>query len=220
MAGYCRHTIMGEELWLLPEKAIWWPGKKILLIADLHLGKTTHFRKSGVNVPVQVLYDDIAVLDHLVTSLPAERVIVLGDLFHAEENSEWGVFGEWLLSRPVRWELIRGNHDILPFDAYERYNVHVHDKFLIESPFLLTHFPLPDNEFVPPGHFVLSGHVHPAVVLKGKAYQNLRVGCFFFGDGYGLLPAFGRFTGCEVLEKSRGDEVFVVAGDRVIRMER
>jgi uncharacterized protein len=212
------HWILDEELWLLPEKAIYWPERKVLLIADLHLGKTTHFRRSGVNVPMQVLYDDIAVLDNILSRYAVERVIVLGDLFHADENSEWDIFGAWLLSRSIPWELIRGNHDVLPFGVYERYGVRVYDNYLEEPPFILTHYPLEDPAAVPPGRYVLCGHVHPAVVLTGKAYQSLRVSCFYFGPEQGILPAFGRFTGCEVLEIRKRDKVFVIAGDRVIQL--
>lgn len=216
--AHCIHVISGEELWLLPEKAIWWPGRKILFLADLHLGKATHFRKSGVNVPMQVLYDDMEVLDGLLSRYRPARVVVLGDLFHADENSEWDIFGKWLLSQPAQWELIKGNHDRLPFEAYERYGVSVHNDFLAEPPFILTHFPLEDTGAVPSGHYVLSGHVHPAVVLSGKAYQSLRVSCFWFGQEQGILPAFGRFTGCEVLERSKRDQVYIIAGDQVIRL--
>lgn len=216
----CTCSVAGEELWLLPEKGIYWPARKTLLLADLHLGKAAHFRKNGVNVPVDVLYDDLQVLEDLIVSLRAERIIVLGDLFHAKENTEWDVFGEWVLSRPARWELVKGNHDILPFESYERYNIAVHDKFLTEPPFLLTHFPLDDHTHVPPGFYVLSGHVHPAVIVKGRGHQGLRVSCFLFGERQGLLPAFGRFTGCEVLEPGRGERVFVIAGDKVLPLAK
>lgn len=212
----CTYTINGEELWLLPGRAVWWPARRILLLADVHLGKSTHFRQKGVNAPVQVLYDDIAALDELVNLFGAQRVIVLGDLFHASENDEWQVFGEWLLSQPAKWELIRGNHDLLSFEAYERYNVTVYEKALLEAPFLLTHHPLDHFDHVPPGYYVLAGHVHPAVLVKGKAYQSLRVSCFYFGERQGLLPAFGRFTGCELIEPAKKDNVFVIAGDRVL----
>lgn len=216
----CTHSINGEELWLLPEKAIWWPARRTLLLADVHLGKSMHFRQKGVNVPVQVLYDDIEVLNRLVCSLEAERVIVLGDLFHAKENSEWEVFGEWLLECPAKWELIKGNHDILTFDAYEKYNITIHEKALLEGPFLLTHHPLDHFEYVPEGVYVLAGHVHPAVEVKGKAYQSLRVSCFYFGARQGLLPAFGRFTGNEVIETAKNDHVYVIAGDKVLPYRR
>jgi DNA ligase-associated metallophosphoesterase len=220
MSRFCSHTIHGEELLLLPEKAIWWPKRKILLLADVHLGKTTHFRQKGVSVPVQVLYDDIAALDRLVTMLEPARVIVLGDLFHAKENSEWQVFGEWVLSQSAKWELVKGNHDILPFEAYERYNITIYEKLLEEPPFLLTHFPLDHFAYVPPGHYVLAGHVHPAVMIKGKAWQTARVSCFYFGERQGLLPAFGRFTGNEVIDTGKTDDVFAIAGERVIKLIR
>ncbi|CAN5366364.1 hypothetical protein BH10PSE17_BH10PSE17_35830 [soil metagenome] len=41
----------GERLELLPERAIWWPGERTLLIADVHFGKGAAFRALGVPVP-------------------------------------------------------------------------------------------------------------------------------------------------------------------------
>jgi len=46
-----RAEINGHQLELLPEKAIFWPQHRILLLADLHLGKVNHFRRSGVAMP-------------------------------------------------------------------------------------------------------------------------------------------------------------------------
>ena len=46
-----RIELCGQELELLPQKAIYWKDRNCLLIADLHLGKSTHFRKNGIAVP-------------------------------------------------------------------------------------------------------------------------------------------------------------------------
>jgi metallophosphoesterase superfamily enzyme len=43
--------LCGEVLELMPQKAIYWKRERALLIADLHLGKVNHFRKSGIPVP-------------------------------------------------------------------------------------------------------------------------------------------------------------------------
>ena len=45
--------VHGESFVLYPQKAVFWPKHKILMIADLHLGKINHFRRSGIAVPTK-----------------------------------------------------------------------------------------------------------------------------------------------------------------------
>jgi hypothetical protein len=40
--------------------------------------------------------------------------------------------------------------------------------------------------------------------------------CFYFGRDYGLLPAFGEFTGTAVIRPRVGESVFVLAGDEIV----
>lgn len=41
----------GEAVWLLPERALWWPAQRMLMVADAHFGKAATFRARGVPVP-------------------------------------------------------------------------------------------------------------------------------------------------------------------------
>ena len=50
------------------------------------------------------------------------------------------------------------------------------------------------------------GHVHPCAVLVGAARQRERLACFHFGREVGVLPSFGDFTGCAVIEPVEGDQ--------------
>ena len=62
---------------------IFWKEKNTLLLADIHLGKVGHFRKSGIPVPRKVegvFYDKISKLKN---SLNFSQIIFLGDLFHS-----------------------------------------------------------------------------------------------------------------------------------------
>ena len=38
----------GETVWLLPERALWWPAQRMLMVADAHFGKAATFRARGV----------------------------------------------------------------------------------------------------------------------------------------------------------------------------
>ncbi|HUP30403.1 MAG TPA: DEAD/DEAH box helicase, partial [Usitatibacter sp.] len=80
-------------------------------------------------------------------------------------------------------------------------------------PFVLNHEPGPSR-----GGYALAGHIHPAVRLSASGEKPLRLPCFWFGARYGVLPAFGAFTGnAEVLPR-RGDQVFVIAEQEVLQV--
>lgn len=204
--------IKGEKLFLLPEKAIYWAAKKMLLIADLHLGKSAHFRKNGIAVPNEAEQKNWLLLHKLFKEYEPERVCFLGDLFHSTHNKEWEVFGELIESYPnIAFELVQGNHDILLPELYEKLGFKVQQS-LVEEPFLFTHEPLQQKG----AYYNLAGHVHPGVQLKGKGNQRHRAACFYFNETGGILPAFGSFTGLYNIKPKKNDQVFVVAGEVVI----
>lgn len=213
MNNHLGTTILGEQLLLHPLRAVYWKREKALLISDLHLGKTAHFRRQGIPVPEAVSDTNWDKLISLLLDCQPERVIFLGDLFHSQLNREWDDFCQ-LIARfaPVRFELVPGNHDILQTNQYERAGLIVQPEHLHLPPFILSHHPLPT---VQQGWYNLSGHIHPCVWLRGKGRQRLKLPCFYFGKQQGILPAFGAFTGTATIDVRNGDRVFVIAEDQV-----
>ncbi len=203
----------GEELQLLPERCVFWPAQKALLIADAHLGKITHFRKSGIAVPQSAAFRNLQRLEMLLKSYQPETVYFLGDLFHSELNTEWLALKELLRAFPaVRFVLIQGNHDILHELSYSNLKFEVHSEPLDVGPFTLSHEPLEECK-----GYNLCGHIHPGVRMLGNARQKLRLPCFYLGQKGGILPAFGEFTGLYILQPKKQDQVFIIAGARVLK---
>jgi len=199
--------VFGEKLELYPQKALFWRKKAILFLADLHLGKINHFRKSGIAVPPKANEKNLEVIVDLIHLTKPERVICLGDLFHSYYNPEWEVFGE-LVKHFVKisFELVLGNHDIMSEQQYVRKGIVVHDSLRIE-PFIFTHHPLTEADTQ---LYNLSGHLHPGVNLRGKARQSVTLPCFYFGENSGLLPAFGAFTGLARIRPKKNDKVLLL----------
>ncbi len=208
-----RVEIFEEQLDLLPQKAVFWPSRGILFMADLHLGKINHFRRSGIPVPTRANDRNLESIVDLVNFSQAERVICLGDLFHSHYNPEWEVFGELVKHfSKTSFELVIGNHDIMSDQQYIRKGIKVHDKLCI-GPFIFTHHPMTD---VDPFRYNLSGHIHPGVSMTGKARQSVTLPCFYFGAQSGLLPAFGTFTGLARIYPKKSDKVFVIIEDKIV----
>ena len=214
--GIAKVAVAGETLLLHPFKAAFWEARGILFLADLHLGKAAHFRQGGLAVPAQVGHANRDRLASLLLALQPRRVIFLGDLFHSDYNQEWEAFCRLMEQfRTVGFELVIGNHDILPEDHYQSANLKIHQEALEIFPFLLSHHPLKE---APPALYNLAGHIHPCVYLKGNGRQRARLACFYFGERGGILPAFGAFTGMAAVKPREGERAFVIAGDEVLEV--
>ena len=205
----------GERLALLPQRAVYLPAHRSLLVADAHLGKAVSFRRLGVPVPEATTGGTLARLDAALTATGAERVIFLGDLLHSARAQASAT-----LEAVQRWReqhaqldlvLVRGNHDRHAGDPPADWGVRAVDEPLRLGSLALMHHPRPVS-----GAYVLAGHLHPCAVLGGRAHDRLRLPCFHFGPAVGVLPAFGEFTGMHALPRAPGDRVFVVQGDAVL----
>lgn len=208
--------LQNELLELFPQKAILWHSKRMLIIADVHLGKVNHFRKNGIPVPLQAAIRNIEILVSLVEFLQPLRVLFLGDLFHSRFNNDWeGIKQVIQHFSTVTFELVEGNHDVLEKIHYHQSGLQLHGTCLDEEPFLFTHHPL---EKVPEGKINIAGHVHPGIFLTGKAKQGIRLPCFYFSRQHVLCPAFGQFTGLSVIQPLPGDRTFVIADNQIFEL--
>ncbi len=207
--------ILRERFILLPEKVIWWKERKILVIADLHLGKINHFRKSGIPVPPQANDRNTETLISIIQATKPTRVIFLGDLFHSHYNEEWEVLGQIRKHfTACSFELVQGNHDILSDQQYIRHQIQVHKVFQ-EGNLILTHEPM---EVVPEECYNLAGHLHPGVQLRGRGRQYMILPCYWFGTMQGILPAFGAFTGLAKIKPAKDDRIFILADNQVMAL--
>lgn len=178
-------TIRNEKVVFTNQRALYWEREKALVISDLHVGKSAHFRKSGIAVSSQILHDDLLVLENLLAFFDVNHVLIVGDLFHAGHNSDLDIFCEWRNRFPqLKITLIKGNHDRIRQKFYEDYCIDVAEKSLEIFPFTFLHEP-EFNESV----FTVSGHIHPGVIFHGKARQKIKLPCFAVSDNQLILPA-------------------------------
>src|SRR6201992_764449 len=174
--------LRGQDLILLPQKAIYWKQEKALIAADVHLGKVGHFRKAGIAVPRDMEQTDLSELSDLIFEYKPQKLIFLGDLFHSDMNADWEWFRMWRQQhKKLEIILIRGNHDIIHDKYYIELNVALHDELQI-GPFLMLHHPMPYEKLEQIDAYAFCGHIHPGVNLSGRARQSITIPCFAFGE--------------------------------------
>ncbi len=210
--------LAGERVLLLPQKALYWPAAKTLMVADIHFGKAASFRALGVPVPRGTTSENIAALETLLTTHDTQRIVFLGDFLHAKAAQAPATLQamlEWRRRRPgLELVLVRGNHDWHAGDPSALLRVALVDEPFACGPFALCHHP-----DVASAGYVIAGHVHPVFHLR-TARESLRLPCFLLGTTRAILPAFGAFTGGHSLVPQASDRVYVVADELVFLIEK
>jgi uncharacterized protein len=181
----CKVLLEGEWLWLLADKAVYWPARRCLLIADAHFGKASAYRSLGQPVPQGTTTANLARLDRLLSAYACEQLIFLGDFLHGPGSQASGTLNALRAWRErnaaLKMTLIRGNHDKRAGD--------------------------------PPADLRIDVVTEP--MLMGKGRQSLRLPCFQIGGRISLLPAFGAFTGGHGVEQDNDRRIYVIGDHEV-----
>jgi DNA ligase-associated metallophosphoesterase len=210
-------SVAGETLVLLAERAVFWPSRKALFVADFHLGKAASFRRAGIPLPSGTTRENVERLERAIAKTGATRIVFLGDFLHSADGRAARTlerFAAWRAQRrAVELTLVRGNHDRKAGDPPAAWDMGCIEAGETLGPFVLNHEPGAAR-----GGYALAGHIHPAVRLSASGEKSLRLPCFWFGARYGVLPAFGAFTGSAEVLPRRGDQVFVIAEHEVLQV--
>jgi DNA ligase-associated metallophosphoesterase len=222
-----QYLFRSQTFWLSGHRSLFWEDERTLIVADLHLGKTGHFRKSGIAVPQTVFKEDLQRLMSELQYFKPQQVVIVGDLFHSEANKELELFKKWrkdISSVPI--QLVKGNHDILHDDWYKKAGITIYDEELTVKNFcfkhdfsdspkesLRTRLPTTDSEL-----YSFSGHIHPGISINGSGKQSLHFPCFYFKKEYAVLPAFSRFTGTYPILPQKDENVFAIVNNGVMQI--
>ena len=208
------HQLNDQNLWLSANRAIYWEEAKALILSDAHIGKTGHFRKSGIAVPQKVYKEDLQRLVEMLQYFKPGKLIAVGDLFHSHANQELLLFQKWRQEfSDLAIDLVKGNHDILNQKWYADLDINIIEPTLHLGPFSFTH----DECDTTDGSYHFCGHLHPGIVVHGMGKQSLRFPCFYFTENKCILPAFSRFTGMASIEPYNGDIVYDIVNSELIK---
>ena len=192
---------------LLPEKALYKPDEGLLIIADVHLGKASHFRNSGIPLSANSQMGDFVNLEILFRKIEPRKVYFLGDLFHSNINRDWHYFSELIAKFPqIQFTLIKGNHDLINPNLFLEIGIPVIDQIETDT-LVYSHEPM---EGADPNKINIAGHIHPGFVLSGVGRQYIKLACYYRSNNLFLLPAFGMLTGLVSMQRTSSTTIYVI----------
>lgn len=207
----------GQELRALPQGAVWWPQRRALLVADLHLEKASWFACFGQMLPPYDSLATLADLTALVAATNAREIWCLGDSFHDVGACDRlpPAAREMLtvLTGATDWTWITGNHD----PVVDRCGGEVCDEAVVDG-LVLRHEARTDE-----ARPELSGHFHPKLRVRVRGRSVARR-CFIATGTKLILPAFGSLTGGLDVDHpairravGAGAEALIALEDRLLR---
>lgn len=184
----CEFSLKDCTLVALGTGALSWPEKKLIIVSDLHLGKSERIaRRGGTLLPPYETQDTLARLEADITACQAETVVCLGDSFDDRSAAESLTEDErlWLarLQAGRRWIWIEGNHDPGPLDFGGTHLAELH-----LPPLVFRHIAKSGAK----GE--ISGHYHPKVSLPTRGRLISRP-AFLYDASRVIMPSYGTYTG-------------------------
>jgi uncharacterized protein len=199
----------GHEFIVVGGTALYWPARKALIVADLHLEKASWFATRGQMLPP---HDSMATLERiavLVTQTAPAEIWCLGDNFHDDDgahrlpDSARALLSH--LTARLDWHWITGNHD-------EHLPDSVGGTIMREAAIdgIIFRHRADPRDLTPE----LSGHFHPKYRASSRG-RGVSRPCFVASDRKVILPAFGAFTGGLIADHP---EIIAAVGSSAVAM--
>ncbi|PYG28528.1 ligase-associated DNA damage response endonuclease PdeM [Pelagimonas varians] len=181
-------SFCGASLHALPTGALFWPEQSLLVVSDLHFGKSARLSAvGGAQLPPYETADTLLKLETDLAQTKAQTLICLGDSFDAPDVAdalpEYDRLWITRLQAGRDWIWIEGNHDPGPVSLG---GSHLAERTI--TPLTFRHIACPDET----GE--VSGHYHPKarLALRGRTLSRP---CFLMDRDRLILPAYGAYTG-------------------------
>ncbi len=176
-----------EEFYAYPNSALYWKRLNIVIIADLHLGKSISFAKKKQFLPPYDTKETLVKLFSCINEFEPSKLIIVGDLLHdilsvqSFQDKDYQNFNNYTKKTEFIW--VKGNHDTnIEINGFSK----VLD-YKIEE-IIFNHIPIKTT------NFQICGHYHPKAIISHRG-KSIYKSSFVHNDKLLILPSFGTLTG-------------------------
>ncbi|MFZ9858060.1 MAG: metallophosphoesterase [Roseiflexaceae bacterium] len=198
------------EFELLPSRALYWPSRQMLVVADLHLGRLVSRAPTFVEDVTKALR---RVSDVLIYT-QAQRLLFLGDLFHMRNAYHPDVvqaFYEWR-ERFMQTEmiLVRGNHERAMGDPPSQLCLNCVNPGYEDGGVIFLHEPRHMHAFT------MCAHLHPCLLVPTDRAIATTVPCFVWNQEYLYMPAFEDTIPGRVISRRFDEQYACIHNQQVV----
>ncbi len=197
------------EFLLLPSRALFWPSRNLLVVADLHLGRVVPRAPKVIDGVEQTLHR----LSAVITQTNTNRLLFLGDVFHMRNQYHHDVvqlFSQWRAKfAAIEMLLIRGNHERAMGDPPTHLLLDCHDPGYAEAGVTFLHEPRQMRTFT------MCAHLHPCLLVPTERALATTVPCFVWNQEYLYMPAFEDSIPGRVISR-RFDEYYACIHNQIV----
>ncbi|MCX6741757.1 MAG: metallophosphoesterase [Candidatus Pacearchaeota archaeon] len=194
----------------IKEKSLWVKKKKILIIADIHLGYEQKMIDSGILVPKRMFSEIKKEIEELLKLKP-ELIVINGDVKHELgkiSDQEWRDALDFLdlLMNKAEVILIRGNHDNLLEPIARKRGIEVRNFYCFDDICVLHGHKIFLETMDKKIKTLIIGHDHPAITLDDGVKKE-KFKCFLFGSYKDkkiiVMPSFFNLVEGSDIKKER-----------------
>jgi hypothetical protein len=200
--------IKGEQMELLPERAIFWPSMELLMIADIGCAFTKKtLIESGL--------DELDHIKSIVAKRSVKRVLLLGDVAPEGRSFDKALLHEikmWSQNIRCPFYIAFPKPAFITPEEIKGYGVAAWADPLIIPPFAFTSEPVELERY-----FSFSGNTHPQVVLK-KGGERHFYPCFQIKEHQAILPSFTDDVPSQSISWTSEEKIYAIDGDTIINI--
>ncbi len=162
--------------------------KRVLAIADLHIGYEEALLESGIHLPKSQYPKIKQKIMHLLEELDPEVLVIVGDIKHEfgeASRQEWVEVFDLLdtLQTRVKLDVVRGNHDNYLIPILKRRNVPFHDPYFVIDRYLFAHgHKEVPSDVIRRARVIIMGHEHPAITFRDEVGAKTKFKCHLAGE--------------------------------------
>ena len=206
-----------EDFYAYPNSALYWKRLNIIIVADLHLGKSISFAKQKQFLPPYDTKETLTKLFNCVNEYEPSKLIIVGDLLHdmfsvqSFQERDHQNFNKYTKKTEFIW--VKGNHD---------FNVEINGvnkvlDYKVDE-IVFNHIPIKTKDFQ------ICGHYHPKVKISHRG-KSIYKSSFVNNDKLLILPSFGTLTGGLNIDKEplknllgKNINIFAVSEEKVYKL--
>ena len=206
-----------EDFYAYPNSALYWKRLNIIIVADLHLGKSISFAKQKQFLPPYDTKETLAKLFRCINEFEPSKLIIVGDLLHdmfsvnSFQEKDHQNFNKYTKNTQFIW--VKGNHD---------YDIEINGftkvlNYKVEN-IIFNHIPIKST------NFQICGHYHPKVKISHRG-KSIYKSSFVHNDKLLILPSFGTLTGGLIINQEplrdllgKNTKIFPVGNRKVYKL--